>query len=265
MEPGLFDALAPSTEQAHERAAAAACERAAAVEFQASNPSSNRLADLEARCLELERNLTGKDAQLVELHEMAKRTARELERKERQVEEVKLHCSTLTQKLEESETETAAIASRAQELELEVQRLAAFREERERRRKTDGQERVRGNDGRERVDSPSGVSDFDRAVRDVNLGVGDYRDLPTLAALRTRLYDHKDSLSTQRTGSVGSPRVSTATARRAAARTASALSTPVGSGNTGSSSTNQKVESPTSKRAGKRPPQSSTAQDKGWR
>lgn len=189
-----------------------------------SSPASERCSALEARCLELEQSLKGRDGKLRELQEMAARTAQELEHRERQVEETAVQCTALTQRLEQSESETMAVAQRARELELEVQRLAAFREERERRRERDKPE-----------DSPESL--FARQVREVNAGrlrnevpvieanligeVGDYRELPTLAALRNRLHDHKDAHSEY---GAGSSRGDSATPQRAT-RTASTAST----------------------------------------
>lgn len=177
-----------------------------------SRPSSPRLAALEARCSELEKNAKGKDAQLQELHDMAQRTAQELERRERQVEELKLNCSALTQKLKESETETTAIAHRARELESEVERLAAFREERERRRRSRSQEQAS-------EALPEDFTDFDRAVREVNKqDHRDYRDLPTLAALRHRLYDTMDLPAVQPEASAASAQRDSATSATSAER-----------------------------------------------
>merc|ERR1711924_151695 len=117
---------------------------------------------LEARYAELEKNLRAKDDQLRELQQMAQRTARELERKERQVEESNLNNSALTQKVQESENAMAACAQRTQELEVEVRRLAAFRDERERRR--------RDSDALDRPENAPDPSEFARAVNDVNKG-----------------------------------------------------------------------------------------------
>jgi hypothetical protein len=212
---------------------------------------------LETRCLELERGLRAKDDQLRELHESIQRTVRELERKERQVEEESLHSSALAQKLEESAREAAAANQRAQDLETEVRRLEKFRDERERRRQ-------------ERPENSPELGEFDRAVRDVNAGrgrsgddprvpiteanllsdtgpVGDYRDLPTLAALRNRLYDHKES---QRDG-VLSPGVPSGTARRVAAARQRAANE--GSASASVSSSVETPKQPQERRPNKRP------------
>lgn len=125
--------------------------------------SPKRYEALEAHCFELERKLVAKDDQLQEFHESIQRTVRELERKERQVEEERLHNAALTQQLTESALETAAANQRVQELEAEVRRMEKYRDERERRRQ---------GDGLDRPENSSELSDFDRAVRDVNIARG---------------------------------------------------------------------------------------------
>lgn len=243
------------------------------------NPEK-RFAALEARCLELEKNLKGKDDQLRELQEISTRTARELERKERQVEETSFRCSTLTQKLEQSETESLAITRRAQELELEVQRLAQL--QRDLRLGADDSPRFYSSSpGYRAEDSPPRNraredSDFGRQVREVNAGrrrnevpvpvveanlisnVGDYRDLPTLAALRSRLYDHKDAHGDRGDRGEGGGRNGTTTPRRAA-RTPSSTSTASHTQRMGSKDSRH-AEPPASARRSKRP-----AQDNVWR
>lgn len=130
--------LPDSPQLAGESAAAAATVSARSVPGEASPPQSPsqtmRLATLEARCQQLERVLAAKDAERrkVEhsytgrvrgLEEHAARAARELERRERQVDELHLQGKALARRLTEREYECHATSERAAELEREVNRL----------------------------------------------------------------------------------------------------------------------------------------------
>jgi len=71
-----------------------------------SSSASARVAELEARCRELERTLVAKDAERREAEDRAVQTARELERRERQVDELALHGQTLSSMLSRSDVGT---------------------------------------------------------------------------------------------------------------------------------------------------------------
>jgi len=99
-------------------------------------PEAALLQALEARCRQLERSLAAKDEQRRELEsnltgkvrgleEHAARAARELERRERQVDELHLQGQALAQRLTEREHECLATSERAADLEREVTRLCS--------------------------------------------------------------------------------------------------------------------------------------------
>lgn len=162
------------------------------------SPRTNeRFSALESRCLALEADLQGKDSELRELKEVAAQTRKEFERKEREIQELNLRNSALSQKVSECESEVLVVTKRATELELEVLR------------RDDRESLFRRIDfARDNAEGSTGLNDFSSQVRQVNNArrVGEVpvveanlisssfpSDFPTLAALRKQ-YDSVDRL-----------------------------------------------------------------------
>lgn len=139
-------------------------------EHNCADQEAKRLADLEAKCQKLERSLMNKDqehrqleqrfsAKVRGLEEAALRTARELERRDRQVDELCLRSAELTQKLADRE-------QRVPEVSLSP---------RAKRAECDAAPTLHGHDD----------------IEQESLG-----DMPTLAALRKRLQNQVNSTTT---------------------------------------------------------------------
>jgi len=154
--------------------------------------------ELEARCRVLEQNLRESEGErahltvrLRDLEHTAVRAARELERKERQVDELSIRGAELTQQLVEREGEIAAATERAAELERAVYRLHS-----------QVQQQPDALDALSPGSSPIEGGQVLCSADDDEERLG---DMPTLAALRQRLYMQYDASLEERSAGTGGP------------------------------------------------------------
>jgi len=167
-------------------------------------PEEGRLAVLEAQCQRLEQGLNMKELERQELEqtlrdkvrnleEAASRTARELQRKERQVDELNSRSTALSKQLAERESEAMASAKRAAELEREVSRLGGRDRHSSRSRRSEERE-----ERHMRPEPELEGNEVMLASKSDHEGEEPLDSMPTLAALRQRLSREVD-------GSTGRP------------------------------------------------------------